>query len=98
MARSSGVQAAPEIPADTPLSIVAKHATQREALHLRNISLIGIVGPTAAPSALFRLKNGRILKLNVGDRSPGGTVAAIDAESIRLSRGGRIKTLSMPEG
>lgn len=98
MASSTVAHSETATPSDTPLSLVAKHATLPAALHLRSLTLIGIVGPTATPSALLRQKDGRILKLDVGDSSPVGTLAAIDHNSVRLSRNGRIKTLSLPQG
>lgn len=96
MARNSAAPAAAEPPADTPNPLVAEHATLPAALRLRSVTLIGIVGPTANPSALLRLSGGRILKLDVGDKSPAGTVAAIGGNAVRLSRRGRIKTLRIP--
>ena len=75
--------------------VVIREATQVDALPLHEVALIGIVGPTATPAALLRLKSGKILKLAVGDDSPMGPVVGIDQTSLRLKRGNRVQTLRL---
>jgi hypothetical protein len=75
--------------------VVIREATQAAALPLHEVALIGIVGPTTTPTALLRLKTGNILKLAVGDDSPVGPVIGIDQTSLRLKRGGRVRTLRL---
>lgn len=96
MASSNGAHPQSATESDTATNLAQRHATERSALHLNDVSLIGVVGPIAGPSVLLRLKNGRILKLAMGENSPEGTVAAIGANAVKLSRRGRIKSLKMP--
>lgn len=79
------VSAAPNIPTT---ATVAKQATIKNAINLREISLIGIYGSSANRRALVRMPNGRYVKLKIGDRLDGGQVAAIgDSELSYIKRG-----------
>ncbi len=85
----------PDIPTSTS---VAEQATERNAINLRRVNLIGVYGTPARRSALVRLPSGRFVKVEVGDRVDGGRVAAIGNDELRYVKGGRNITLKMPSG
>ena len=108
---SSAVQAAleadaePEIsPRDTPrLAIpsnasVARQATIENAIRLNRINLVGVYGAPSNRRALVRLSSGRYIKLKVGDRIDGGTVAQISETELLYNKGRRTLSLSLPKG
>lgn len=86
---------APSIPSKTS---VAKQATVKNAIKLRDINLIGIYGKPSNRRALVRLGNGRYQKVAVGDRLDGGQVSAIGNSELRYKRRGRDVVLKMPRG
>lgn len=96
---STGTAAAkrnPVIPARVP---VATQSTQRNAINLGKVNLIGTYGPTGERYALVRLRSGRFIKnVRVGDRIDGGRVTAIGASEIHYVRNGRRITLRLPAG
>ena len=49
-------------------------------------------------SALVRLSSGRYIKLKVGDRIDGGTVAQISEGELLYNKGRRTLSLSLPAG
>lgn len=77
---------------------VAKQATQRNALKLRSVNLIGVYGSAKNRRALVRMSNGRYRKVKVGDRLDGGKVMAIGASELRYHKSGRNVILKMPKG
>ncbi|MEO1680016.1 MAG: hypothetical protein AAFU80_17870 [Pseudomonadota bacterium] len=77
---------------------VAKQATQRNALRMKNVTLIGVYGSATQRRALVRLPSGRYVKVQVGDRIDGGRVAAISTDALRYVKRGQSVTLSMPRG
>ena len=77
---------------------VARQATQKNAINLRKINLIGVYGSPNSRRALVRLGNGRYKKVQVGDRLDGGQVAAIGDSELRYVKRGRNLTLQMPQG
>ncbi|MBD1202692.1 MAG: translation initiation factor 2 [Rhodobacteraceae bacterium] len=85
--------AAPRIPSSAN---VAKQATVRNAIDLRDINLIGVYGTSAERYALVRNPNGRYVKVEVGDRLDGGRVAAITASELRYEKRGRMVVLELP--
>lgn len=87
------VAAAPRIPSSAN---VAKQATVRNAINLRNINLIGVYGTSSQRYALVRNPNGRYVKVSVGDRLDGGRVAAITASELRYEKRGRMVVLALP--
>lgn len=80
-----------------PMSKAESEATVRGALKLEYTVLIGIFGKTEAPSALLRNPDGTILKIDRGDETSAGTVVAIDADSVRLQKSGKVQVLRMPK-
>ena len=84
---------APRIPSSAN---VAKQATIRNAIDLRDMNLIGVYGTSADRYALVRNPNGRYIKVSVGDRLDGGRVAAITASELRYEKRGRMVVLSLP--
>ncbi len=89
---AAAAPAAPSIPTNAN---VATRATMRDALNLREVNLIGIYGTSTARRALVRLKNGRYVKVKVGDRLEGGTVTSITASELTYQRGSRVHKLAV---
>jgi hypothetical protein len=91
-------------PQDTPrLSIpssasVARQATIENAIPLNKINLVGVYGVPSDRRALVRLPSGRYVKVKVGDRVDGGTVAQINDSELIYRKGSRTVALSMPKG
>ncbi len=77
---------------------VAKEATERNVLNLRNVNLIGVYGAPTSRRALVRLSNGRYKKVKVGDKLDGGKVAAIGDSELHYVKRGKSVTLRMPKG
>lgn len=77
---------------------VAKAATEKNAINLGQVNLIGVYGTPQSRRALIRLANGRFQKVKVGDRVDGGRVVAISDGELRYQKGGRNVTLKMPRG
>lgn len=77
---------------------VAKAATEKNAINLGQVNLIGVYGTPQSRRALIRLANGRFQKVQVGDRVDGGRVVAISDGELRYQKGGRNVTLKMPRG
>ena len=75
---------------------VARSATVKNAINLRQVNLIGIYGKPSSRRALVRLGNGRYKKVKVGDRIDGGRVGAISNSELRYSKSGRNVILKMP--
>jgi Tfp pilus assembly protein PilP len=84
---------APRIPATAN---VAKQATLRNAINLKEMNLIGVYGTSADRYALVRNPNGRYIKVSVGDRLDGGRVAAITTSELRYEKRGRMVVLELP--
>jgi hypothetical protein len=87
------VAAAPSIPSN---SDVSRAATERNAIRLRNVNLIGVTGTASDRRALVRLPSGRFVRVGVGDRLDGGQVAAIGETTLQYVRSGRTVTLEIP--
>ncbi|MFG6592223.1 hypothetical protein [Sulfitobacter sp. 1A12157] len=83
----------PRFPSKTS---VAKQATVKNAINLRDVNLIGVYGKPSNRRALVRLSNGRYQKVEVGDRIDGGRVSAIGDSELRYVRRGRNVVLKMP--
>ena len=77
--------------------ITADLATQRGALPLRNLQLIGIAGTEEAPRALLRTAGGQTRLVSVGDSLRQGTVIAIGADRVVLNGGLGQRTLTLPD-
>jgi hypothetical protein len=75
---------------------VARQATVKNAINLRNVNLIGVYGKPSNRRALVRLSNGRYQKVVVGDRMDGGRVSAIGDSELRYTKRGRDVVLRMP--
>ncbi|MGI9391008.1 MAG: hypothetical protein ACR2O1_13190 [Boseongicola sp.] len=91
-------------PQDTPrLAIpssasVARQATLENAIRLNRINLVGVYGLSSDRRALVRLPSGRYVKVKVGDRVDGGTVASISESELRYTKRGKTIALKMPKG
>ena len=86
---------APRIPSSAS---VARSATERNAINMRQVNLIGVYGSPSNRRALVRLSNGRYQKVQVGDRMDGGRVSAIGDTELRYNKRGRDVVLRMPKG
>ncbi|MGY3436506.1 MULTISPECIES: hypothetical protein [unclassified Marinovum] len=85
----------PSIPSGTS---VAAAATEKNAINLRKVNLIGVYGKPSSRQALVRLANGRYKKVKVGDRIDGGRVSAISDGQLSYVKSGRNVVLRMPRG
>ena len=83
----------PSIPSSAS---TAREATERNAINLRKVNLIGVYGTPSSRRALVRLGNGRYQKVSVGDRIDGGRVSAISDSELRYQKSGRAVVLKMP--
>ena len=88
-------RSAPSIPTKAS---VATEATQKNAMNLSAINLIGVYGAASERRALVRLKSGRYVKVQVGDRLDGGRVNAISAVELLYTKGKRNLKLKLPTG
>ncbi|MDA8739617.1 hypothetical protein N9M73_00530 [Rhodobacteraceae bacterium] len=79
-------------------ALVRKQATLKRVLDLRQVNLIGVFGTKSTRRALIRLKSGRRVMVEVGDRLDGGRVAAIAKNELRYIKSGENITLSLPRG
>jgi hypothetical protein len=98
VASTAGVAPRTVAPSVPSKASVAKQATVKNAIKLRNINLIGVYGKPSSRRALIRLSNGRYQKVAVGDRLDGGRVSAIGESELRYTRRGRDVVLKMPRG
>ncbi len=98
VASAAGVAPRTVAPSVPSKASVAKQATVKNAIKLRNINLIGVYGKPSSRRALIRLSNGRYQKVAVGDRLDGGRVSAIGESELRYTRRGRDVVLKMPRG
>jgi hypothetical protein len=94
VAKPSEIQA----PTATSRKAVARSATRKNIINLRNINLIGITGTSRLRNALVRLPNGQVVKVRIGDRLDGGRVTDISTKSLTYAKSGRSITLDMPRG
>jgi hypothetical protein len=92
------VESAAVIPRGPTAASVAREATQKNALDLNKISLIGLYGTPGSRRALVRMPNGRFFKLQVGDRIDGGRVTAIGDSQMTYQKGNRPITLKLLKG
>lgn len=90
---AEAVAAGPSIPSNADVS---RAATERNAIRLRNVNLIGVSGSSSDRRALVRLSSGRFVRVTVGDRLDGGRVAAIGETTLQYVRSGRTLTLEIP--
>lgn len=86
------VSAMPNLPTSVTVS---KQATVKNAVNLGDITLIGVYGSSANRRALVRMPTGRFIKIKVGDRLDGGTVAAIGDNSVSYVKRGKTIVLAM---
>ncbi|KFE36711.1 hypothetical protein [Thioclava atlantica] len=86
------VAPAPKLPTSAS---VAKQATEKNAINLRKLNLIGLYGSSANRRALVRLPTGRFIKVGVGDRLDGGTVTAIGSSQLTYRKNRRDYTLKL---
>lgn len=77
---------------------VARQATIENAIRLNKVNLVGVYGTASDRRALVRLPSGRYVKVKVGDRVDGGTVAQITDDELFYRKGRRTLSLSLPKG
>lgn len=93
--RPAETSSTPNIPSSAS---VARSATERNAINLRKVNLIGVYGSPSNRRALVRLSNGQYRKVQVGDRIDGGRVSAIGDSELRYTKSGRSVVLRIPRG
>jgi hypothetical protein len=89
--------ARPKVVAQKPVRTARKPAAERAGLSRGNVSLIGVFGGEDGRHALLLMPDGSIERVRPGDRVRGAQVAAIGAESVRLSGRGRDTLLRLPD-
>lgn len=105
---SSAVQAALETEPQQPVrdarqpniptsASVARQATVENAIRLNRVNLVGVYGVASDRRALVRLPSGRYVKVKVGDRVDGGTVAQITDSELFYRKGSRTLSLAIPQ-
>ncbi|WP_299297881.1 hypothetical protein [uncultured Tateyamaria sp.] len=82
---------------ETTNRTTADHATQRSALPLRSLQVIGIMGTDDNRRALLRTPAGQIRQIVPGDRLRQGTVAAISVDAVILQTATGQRVLRLPE-
>ncbi|MBU3259329.1 hypothetical protein KPG71_04800 [Roseovarius sp. PS-C2] len=99
-ARAAPVSASQKVTPNAPTTTttVARAATDKNVISMRQVNLIGVYGSPSNRRALVRLANGRYQKVKVGDRLDGGQVAAIGDSELRYQKRGRSIVLRMPRG
>ncbi len=89
----------PEPVAPTPKvptsASVAKQATQKNALNMGKINLIGLYGSSGNRRALVRLANGKFVKVEVGDKLDGGRVTGIGDGQLTYQKNGKSLLLKL---
>nr|WP_319246889.1 hypothetical protein [uncultured Celeribacter sp.] len=97
--RSAATQVTARVPdSPTPSSAptsVARAATVKNAIRLRDVNLMGVYGGRSDRRALVRLPSGRFAKVKVGDKLDGGQVQSIGASSLTYVKRGRAITLEV---
>ncbi len=77
---------------------VAGQATEKNAINLGKVNLIGLFGSKSNRRALVRMPNGSFTRVQVGDRLDGGTVTAIGDAQLSYRKGSRDVTLQLLAG
>lgn len=77
---------------------VADIATEKGALDLGSMALLGTMVDPDGPTALIRTSAGRIQKVAPGDRIGLAQVRAIGTGVVQISSFGTVQTLTMPQG
>ncbi|MEZ5913016.1 MAG: hypothetical protein R3D84_13035 [Paracoccaceae bacterium] len=85
------------MPAVPTRASVAKQATVKNVLNLKQVNLIGVSGSPRDRRALVRMSNGKVKRLKVGDRFDGGQVVAIKETELLYQKKGKTYSLSMPK-
>lgn len=74
----------------------AQLATQKNAMSLNPINLVGVFGPQNDMRALIRTSGGRIREVAPGDKTGFGRVVGIDEDGVMLEQFGRTSRLALP--
>jgi hypothetical protein len=61
------------------------------------VALIGVFGQESGRHALIRMPNGDVQRVRAGDSVQGVQVAAVGADSVRLTGRGRDTLLKLPD-
>ncbi|MFT3688759.1 hypothetical protein [Paenirhodobacter sp.] len=77
---------------------VAKQATQKDAIRLKEMNLIGLYGAQGSRRALIRMPSGKMIKVGVGDALDGGRVTAIGEGQLTYQKGSRLYQLKLLQG
>jgi hypothetical protein len=75
--------------------VVAREATQIDALQLGDLTLIGVAGPADARRALILLASGKVVTGLAGDTTPAGTIEMVGEDRVLLRRRGKVSTLKL---
>ncbi len=77
---------------------VAKQATQKDAIKLRDMNLIGLYGAQGNRRALIRMPSGKMIKVGLGDVLDGGRVTAIGDGQLTYQKGSKLYQLKLLQG
>jgi hypothetical protein len=77
---------------------VASQATEKNAISMGKMNLIGLFGAKGNRRGLVRMPNGSFVRVQVGDRLDGGTVTAIGDGQLSYQKGSRNTTLTLLAG
>lgn len=98
VAKPMRVAAAPAAPAPTVRRQNAAAAAGFSNRAARDdVALIGIFGGSDGRKALIQMPNGKIRKVQAGDRVQGIAIASIGSDSVRVTDGRRESVLQMPD-
>lgn len=79
-----------------PNAVVATHATQRNALPMDEVALLGIAGPEAAMRALIRMSDGTRVTGELGDRIALGRLVEISPAGVVIEQANGLATFLRP--
>jgi len=82
---------------ETTNTTTAELATQRRALPLRQLQLLGVAGTETERRALLRTAGGQTRLVRVGDQLPQGQIVAIGEDRVVLNGGLGQRTLTLPD-
>lgn len=92
-AREARAAAVQETFGGKPSPGTVRNLASQSGLDLDDTNLIGVLDARSGRQALLRMSGGEYLKVGRGDAIDGWRVSAINRDAVRLTRGGRSRTL-----
>jgi type IV pilus biogenesis protein PilP len=75
---------------------VARVATLTDAIDLGDLALVGIFGKSSSRYAMLRTSQGKITKVQTGQKVSGWTVSAIAEDGVRIQKRSKTRVLRLP--